>query len=1538
MLDPNETLCPDCGAGILRDAPRGLCVSCLTRDLFFPDDTPGDVEEVDMISTWRVLGQAGEGAFGLVYEVQQEQPVLRKAALKMLKPGLDSREIMARFAAERETLALLDHPGIARVLDAGSEAGRPWIAAEWVEGARSVTDWCAEKNLTISEKVRLFQQIVDAVSHAHQRGIIHRDLKPSNILVSQEGAPKVIDFGIARATEQVLARSTLVTMVGQVLGTPAYMSPEQASGHGAEADTRSDIYALGAVFYEMLTGQPLFPREKLESSSIQEALRVVREDAPVRPSLHLPALRGELEWILLKMLEKEPSRRYDSAGELGREMGRWLEGGTILAAPPTWRYRTLTFLRRHRTAALGALAVFLALVAGLAGTTSMYVRARAGEAVARASSARASAGEALAQRNASRGDHQTAQTFFDKGEAVPAVMHLARAVRTDPTNTAAAERLLAELVWTDFPRPAWPPLECPEFIRRTAFSPDNTRLAVSCYDLGFSPGTVWLLDPATGQRVPHELPGRVMDFAFSQDSQWIALSHEDGTVTFHQTRDGAPAPMATLRHERMIRGVSWGRQRFCTLEQNDRDSTGRLWDLSDPAQPRLLAAIDRVQALSYPAWSPDRTQVAWIQVDGMCSVWSAADGRLVSRWKTPGPGRIVFPNDRRVAVQNEPGPLQLFDAADGQPVSQPGQLNEIPWNLLASPDRSLLLTLGMEGQARLWDRHQLEPMGHFPGRWNVASFDRTGSLLALGGEFQEEIAVYDLNRMKPVRPLLPVPGKAATVSLSPDGHWLAAGGRERQLRVFDLTSRAARATMLSAYVPVWHAAWNEAGTTLTAFTADGACLQWDTSGASVHAKPGASWESALAAASRGSLARGLNPQSTLHSAFASGNVIPVRLLGPAKVGGAGLAAVAPSAEWLAVVDHATGLQLIPLKSQAAAPVAVPSRLKLPSAVTALAFAPDSTRLAFCQEDGFVKLYEIPALRELGRWQPRRGPAQALVFLPDGRLASGGEDGSIALSPGPPLAVDSAAAVRQLAVTPDGRYLISGDLGSAARIRDAATGLPLSPPLQHRSIADARSGTLLALSPDGKLLATAGCHDRAVRLWDIPHGQAHGVLLHGGFVQALGFTGAGPRLVSLSGQDGGAALHVWDPETSLPLMPPQGLPDGSAGTLLVLHPEGERVAVVSESKGLFLFDLPPRVPSAPAWLADLAEGTIGWRFGPSGLAGPAVPGAAVMAPADAPAQLAPWTHWLQRREGASPLSGQSKAEFLSAMLSLDTIGAFEAINLAQPALGAIPVLRAQRLMQRQDPGALEQANHLAWLAQRVSGGDEMVNGQVASVLSYTANSPGSWRFLEERLRQHPENPDTWNNAAVWLAWNQAWLPAFACWHRSAAGYRRQGAVVHAEEELKAAASVRDILGGQPHLLLQAQHLPPAPQEDAAALAVLDDALLDPDEKFRAACRTLNRQPRDGSAWWMLGEAAAAIARRHPGASPTYAAAAAAAYTACGAGIFWIRARLDDPDWIPDPLAFTVAAGRFPLEWPAIRQVGLACLSRVPGWERIPWLHQ
>jgi len=1535
MLPPSS-LCPDCGHAIPADAPRGLCVTCLTQDLFFTPDPADAWQEAaagpapEKFGSWRVLGLAGEGAFGLVYEAQQEVPVRRKAALKVLKPGLDSREIMARFATEREALAVLDHPGIARVMDAGTEAGRPWIAAEWVEDARPLTYYAEEKQLPLTRRVRLFQQVVEAVAHAHQRGIIHRDLKPSNILVNATGEAKVIDFGIARATEQVLASSTLVTMAGQVLGTPAYMSPEQAAGQGAEVDTRSDLYALGAVGYELLTGSPVFPRDLLEKGTLPEVLRIVREEAPVRPSLRNPALRGELEWILLKTLEKEPGRRYDSAGELARELGRWLEGGTVLAAPPSRRYRLRTFLRRHHTAALGVLAVFLALLAGLAGTTGMYVRARTGEAEARTSGGRAMAGEAQARRNASRGDHQTARIFSGNGEAVEGVMHLARAVRTDPTNAAAATRLLAELVWTDFPRLAWPPLAFPEFIRQTRFSPDNSRLAVQGVERGpgYDPGIVWLLDPEAGRRVDTSLPGQVLDFAFSPDSRFMALSHPDGTVTFHHLQDGSPAPWPPLRHDTAVRAVSWGgMERFTTLEQADAHSTGRLWDLQDPSQPRLLAAIPGISATSYPAWSPDHRLVAFLQTKGTVRVLSAGEGQTAATWSTPGPGRLTFRDNNVLAVQNTSGNLQLFEAATGHPVSPAVRSGVLPLSVLASPDSTSLLTCALEGTATLWDAHRLEPMLNLPGRWTSGEFSASGGLLALGGEHDERVALLDLNNRQAARPSLLVPGKPAAIGLSPDGHWLACGGRQRQLMVFNLQSRAARPAVLKSPAQAWHAGWNADGSIFSVLDVTGTASQWNLSGNPLPIRPAPPWEKVLAMAGPEQLSRGLAPDATLQAPLPDGRVFPPPFL-TGFAGPVPLAAVSPEGRWLAAADAGSALRLIALTD--ATP---PATLTLPSPATVLAFSPGRTKLAACLTDGTLLVWEVPSLRELGRWQPRSGPALALTFLPDGRPASGGEDGSIALGPDPAIQ-DGTDAVRQLKVTADGRYLISSNTGGTACIRDARTGLALSPPLRHQSIADLRSGILICPAPDGKLLATAGNHDAMVRLWDIPSGRERGVLPHAGLVQALAFDPSGQRLTTLSSHGSTGVLQCWDPNTNLPLLPPQSLPDGDLGVLLSLSPDGNRAAVASSAKGVFLFDLPPVILHAPPWLPDAAEAWTGWCLNPEGLR-EAVPQFTLASSGTGPSgPLAPWAQWLTAgpgQRGSSPLSPQTSEDRFAGLALLNSSGAIAEMNRLRPSLGGIPAVWASRLCRTDDPASLAEASRLAWLALRTGGGTAAVAGLASDVLSGSSSTPATWALLGKRLREHPENPDTWNNLGYWLTWHQAWLPAWICHHRASAAYRRLGKLEWAGDETALAQEIPAILGAAPALLLQPSDLPPPPPDDATAAAWLNAGSVLPDRSFRLACRAVNAQPRDGAAWWMLGEAAAAIARRDQ--SPLHAAAAAAAYTACGADIFWIRARLDNPAWQPRPLHFALAALRFPLKSTAVIEVSRACLSRLPAvWRK------
>jgi eukaryotic-like serine/threonine-protein kinase len=400
FLEPPAQAAQPAAGGATVDPADGLPE---TQDYGDPTAHVGAV----LAGKYKLIEEIGAGGMGSVFMAQQTEPVRRAVAVKVIKAGMDSRAVLARFEAERQALALMDHPNIAKVLDAGTtDGGRPFFVMELVKGT-PITRYCDEHKLTPRQRLELFVPVCQAIQYAHQKGIIHRDIKPSNVLVAlydDKPVPKVIDFGVAKAAGKSLTDKTLMTGFGAIVGTPEYMSPEQASLNNLDIDTRSDVYSLGVLLYELLTGTTPVDKKSLAKAALLEILRIVREVEAPRPSAKLSTidtlpsvaanrgteptklsrlLKGELDWLVLKALEKDRTRRYDTANGLARDIQRYLADEVVEARPPSVAYRVSKFVRRHKGQVLAVSLVLLALVGGMVGTTLGLFEAWRQEGIAR---------------------------------------------------------------------------------------------------------------------------------------------------------------------------------------------------------------------------------------------------------------------------------------------------------------------------------------------------------------------------------------------------------------------------------------------------------------------------------------------------------------------------------------------------------------------------------------------------------------------------------------------------------------------------------------------------------------------------------------------------------------------------------------------------------------------------------------------------------------------------------------------------------------------------------------------------------------------------------------------------------------------------------------------------------------------------------------------------------------------------------------------------------------------------------------------------
>jgi WD40 repeat protein/serine/threonine protein kinase len=1039
-------------------------------------DQPSTEVAGTVIGPYKLLEEIGEGGMGTVWMAQQTEPVKRLVALKLIKAGMDSKQVIARFEAERQALALMDHANIARVLDGGTTSvGRPYFVMDLVKGV-PITRYCDEHCLTPRQRLELFIPVCQAVQHAHQKGIIHRDLKPSNVLVALydgKAVPKVIDFGVAKAAGQALTDKTLVTGFGAIVGTLEYMSPEQAEVNQLDVDTRSDVYALGVVLYELLTGTTPLEIKRVKKSGMLEALRVIREEeAPtlshrLATTEELPEIaanrgtepvkltrlvRGELDWIAMKALEKDRDRRYETANAFATDMQNYLDDKPVRAVPPGGGYRLRKFARRNKRSLAMISVLALAVVVGVAAlavSTALVWNANKEltETIDR-------------ERLAVEGERR--EGYFQR----ITVAHRELSIG----NVAAAVRALRE---------------CPEDLREWEWH----------YLMRLCKVEPLVLQDST----------EVFGVAFSPDGERIASAGKDGKVKIWNSRTGRIIQEFPA-HETAACSVAFhpaGRH----LASAGSDGLVKVWDLAAPQQPVFRGPCDAIRkfgAAHTVAFRPPDGRHLAAGCDEEVRVWDWKTDQL--RYAVPGPQYdsipVAFsPDGQRLATGGtwQQG-LLLRNAESGRLL---GTLPEPPHPVTAlafSADGDRLASASLGRTVSLWDTTTGRLLLTIPHSGNVLgiAFSSAGRRLASTGE-DKTVHLWDTATGREVLGLLGHGDVCGCVAFSPDGWRLASASHDRNIIVWDATplrgdegqgvftfdrhDHEVRSLAVSpdgqritsagngTLVRVWEAATGRVSFDFQRHTAPVFAVAWHPDGRRI--------------ATAGSAGR----QNTILVWDASDGRVHFNLA---------IERDSSSGQYQAVAFSPDGRYLVTGQREGAVKVwdartGKGGRILGAHAreIRGLVFSRDRRKLASASGDGTVKLWDATRLGE--KQEPRitlqarvPGPSVNVAFSPDSqRLATGGEENTIKI-----WGVDTGkelqtlrghrGEVYTLAFSPDdkGRWIASGGEDSTVKVWDSRTGKLVHSFRGHTGLVSS-----LAFSPDGKRLYS-GSRDTTVKVWDL----------------------------------------------------------------------------------------------------------------------------------------------------------------------------------------------------------------------------------------------------------------------------------------------------------------------------------------------------------------------------------------------------------------------------------------------------------------------
>ena len=1065
----------------------------------------------DQIGRYKLLQQIGEGGCGVVYMAEQEEPVRRRVALKIIKAGMDTRQVIARFEAERQALAMMDHPNIARVLDAGAtEKGRPFFVMDLVRGVR-ITDYCDQSKLPMEERLALFSQVCNAIQHAHQKGIIHRDIKPSNILVTlHDGAavPVIIDFGIAKATEQRLTEKTLFTAFEQFIGTPAYMSPEQAEMSRLDIDTRSDIYALGVLLYELLTGKTPFDAAALVEGGLEQLRRTIREKEPPRPSTRLSTmleaelttvakarraeplrlinlLRGDLDWIVMKCLEKDRTRRYETANGLALDIQRYLHNEPVLARPPSRVYRLQKLIRRNKAAFVTGAAVAAALVIGLGVSTRLYVRER--EAYRRA---------VVAERNQSRLRKDAEAAHANANEQRRSSEENARRSRL---NSYAADVYSAFLA-----------LEAGNLGRAVDLLEHQAPRAGEEDLRGFE--WRWLWQRAQGDELlslPHQ--ALVSCASFSSNAQHLATASYDGLA--------------------------------------------RIWDLGSRRVLKTIDGFDRQFGWRYLAYSPNGRWLAGVR-RGKLTVWDCASPDYPVCFEEDTTARVIAftPDGARLAGWGNGG-LVLLDFATWKTSTIRTKLQPGSFPCLALDQGGTLAALAHEGsfEIEIWNletsmlaRHFTLPkasdMAFVSLAWSpdglLAASTWDGRLLLLDGRTGQELAATPAHA-----------GSVFGLAFAPSGKTLVTAGHDQSIHLWSLPKLEKTATLRGHGDEIWSLAFSNDGRLLCTAGKDGAAKVWG-----IEPRPetvySSGWYSAAFTPDGRSFATLSEPMSELSIDFwdvANPGARTTRTLPVTELTNVLRAVLSPDARMLGLGKNDGTLEVWSVQSGKSLRT---GRMPGPG-LTEMAFSRNGRLLALGTKAGTVEVWNLRTWQmttlNSGESNPVRGIrfSNGDLFL---RTSTATRSADMVWDLRTAAKLNIPSAIDRFEISPDGRTLAGSSSNYVVTLWDL-------PSLRTRATLKGHRWTIydMAFSPDSRLVATGGA-DSVARLWDVTTGQEVTRPLRGHLqgVTDLAFSPDGKALATGSTDH---TVKVWHVVTGRELFNAPGSsepvfsPDGST---LILH--------------------------------------------------------------------------------------------------------------------------------------------------------------------------------------------------------------------------------------------------------------------------------------------------------------------------------------------------------------------------------------------------